>query len=175
MLASWPEVDQQRVDPGIEQQFSLFQDVLRAIRDIRSRQNIAPKQEVEFSVACNDQVVELLQPMEGYFQSMANARSVAWGQGVQPPANSANVRVDDIEVFVDLKNFIDVDAEIERNEKLLEKMQNQIQGKQKKLANENFVARAPEDVVQRERDGLEKLEQEVASVEKALEALRRQS
>ena len=174
MLADWPEVEDQRIDPVIEQQFSLFQDVLRAIREIRSRQNIAPKQEVEFSVACSDDVVELLEPMHGYFQSMANARSVEWGQGIEPPANSANVRVDKIEVFVDLKNFIDVDAEIERNEKLLEKLQGQIQGKQKKLSNENFVARAPEDVVQRERDNLIKLEEEVSSVEKSLEALRGQ-
>ena len=75
---------------------------------------------------------------------------------------------------LDLKNFIDVDAEIDRNEKLLAKLQGQIQGKQKKLANENLVARAPEDVVQRERDGLIKLEKEVVSVEKALQAFRSQ-
>ncbi|MBA61274.1 MAG: valine--tRNA ligase [Planctomycetaceae bacterium] len=175
MLASWPEVDEQRIDPLIEQQFSLFQDVLRAIREIRSRQNIAPKQEVEFSVACSDEIVELLRPMDGYFQSMANARSVVWGQSVDPPANSANVRIEAIEVFVDLKNFIDVDAEIERNKKLLEKLQGQVQGKQKKLANENFVARAPADVVQRERDGLVKLEEEIRSVEKALAALESQN
>lgn len=174
MLADWPEVDERRIDPVIEQQFSLFQDVLRAIREIRSRQNIAPKQEVEFSVSCSPEVVGLLEPMDGYFQSMANARSVAWGQGIEPPANSANVRIDTIEVFVDLKNFIDVDAEIERNEKLLEKLHGQIQGKQKKLSNENFVARAPEEVVQRERDNLIKLEEEVASIEKSLEALRSQ-
>jgi valyl-tRNA synthetase len=175
MLATWPEVDEQRIDPVIEHQFSLFQDVLRAIREIRSRQNIAPKQEVEFSVACSDEIVELLKPMDGYFQSMANAHSVAWGQGIEPPVNSANVRVDAIEVFVDLKNFIDVEVEIERNEKLLQKLQGQIEGKQKKLANENFVARAPEEVVHREREGLAKLEDEVLSVTKSLETLRSQT
>ena len=175
MLATWPEVNRQHIDSVIEHQFSLFQDVLRAIREIRSRQNIAPKQEVEFSVACSDEIVELLKPMDGYFQSMANAHSVAWGKNVQPPVNSANVRVDEIEVFVDLKNFIDVEAEIERNEKLLQKLQGQIQGKQKKLANENFVARAPEEVVQREREGLMKLEEEVSSVAKSLETLRSQT
>ena len=168
-------MDEQRIDPVIEHQFSLFQDVLRAIREIRSRQNIAPKQEVEFSVACSDEIVELLKPMDGYFQSMANAHSVAWGQGIEPPVNSANVRVDAIEVFVDLKNFIDVEVEIERNEKLLQKLQGQIQGKQKKLANENFVARAPEEVVYREREGLAKLEEEVLSVTKSLETLRSQT
>ena len=174
MLAAWPEVDKQRIDSVIEQQFSFFQDVLRAIREIRSRQNIAPRQEVEFSIACSDEIVELLKPMDAYFQSMANARSVAWGQDVQPPVNSANVRIEAIEVFVDLKNFIDVDAEIDRNEKLLEKLKGQILGKRKKLSNENFVARAPEEVVQRERDGLMQLEEEVSSVEKALNVLRGQ-
>ncbi len=82
------------------------------------------------------------------------------------------MRIDDLEVFVDLKDFIDVDAEIARNEKLMEKIQGQIKGKESKLGNDNFVSRAPEEVVAREREGLEKLKAELASVEAALESLK---
>ena len=103
---------------------------------------------------------------------MAHASSVQWGTEVEPPATNAAVRVDDLEVFVDLKDFIDVDAEIARNEKLMEKIQGQIKGKESKLGNENFVSRAPEEVVARERESLEKLKAELASVETALESLK---
>ena len=103
MVASWPLPDEARIDTVIEERFSRFQGVLGALREIRSRQNIAPRQPLEFSVSCGDDVVSLLQPMEPFFQSMAHASSVQWGTEVEPPATNAAVRVDDLEVFVDLE------------------------------------------------------------------------
>ncbi|MEO2020848.1 MAG: class I tRNA ligase family protein, partial [Pirellulaceae bacterium] len=172
MLAEWPTPVQKDHDPEIEAQFSQFQSVLGAIREIRSRQNIGPKEQVEFSVTCSEDVTSLLQPMEEFFQSMANARAVAWGPDVEPSTGCATVRRGDVDVYVDLKDFIDVPAEIERNQRLRDKMVAQIEGKEKKLTNENFVARAPEDVVQRERDGLVQLREEVAAIDKVLEELK---
>ncbi len=57
-------------------------------------------------------------------------------------------------MHVDLEKFIDVDAELSRLEKLLAQLVKQITGKEQKLNNENFVSRAPEEVVQRERESL---------------------
>ena len=172
MLAEWPVADGARIHVEIEQQFSEFQEVLRAVREIRSRQNIAPRDQIDFSIHCSVRDEELLRPLEGYFKSMANARCVAWGESVEAPENSASVRVGEMEVFVDLKDFIDVDAEIERNTALEQKLIRQIQGRQKKLANEQFTARAPAEIVEREHAGLALLEEELAAVRKSLEALR---
>ena len=155
----------------IEQQFSLFQEVLGAVREIRSRQGISPRESIEFSVRCSEETVELLKPMGAFFGSMAGASAVGWGPEVAEPENNATVRVQQVEVFVDLKDLIDVDAEIERNQKLRERLANQIAGKEKKLSNQQFVDRAPADVVQRERDGLQQLQDELAGVEAALARL----
>jgi valyl-tRNA synthetase len=106
--------------------------------------------------------------MTGYFASMANATAIAWGEAVQPPPTHAAVNLPGIEVFVDLRNFIDVGAEIARNKKLREKLVGQIQGKQSKLANAGFVDRAPPDVVQRERESLLQLQQQLTTVEATL-------
>jgi valyl-tRNA synthetase len=171
MVAPWPVADGTRIHVEIEQQFSQFQEVLRAVREIRSRQNIAPRDEIEFSIHCSDADEQLLRPLEGYFESMANACCVAWGASVEAPENNASVRVGEMEVFVDLKDFIDVDAEIERNTALEQKLLGQIQGRQKKLANEQFTARAPAEIVERERVGLAQLEEELAAVRKSLEGL----
>jgi len=171
MTAPWPVPDPAHQDPVIEQQFSLFQQVLGAVREIRSRQGISPRESIEFSVRCSEETVELLKPMEAFFGSMAGASAVGWGPEVIEPENNATVRVQQVEVFVDLKDLIDVDAEIERNQKLRERLENQIAGKEKKLSNEQFVDRAPADVVQRERDGLQQLQDELAGVEAALARL----
>ncbi len=73
MIAPWPEADRSRQDARIEAQFARFQEVLRAVREIRSRQNVAPKKEIRFSVRCDAATAELLRPMEPYFLSMACA------------------------------------------------------------------------------------------------------
>ena len=80
MIAPWPEADRARQDPRIEAQFARFQEVLRSVREIRARQNVAPKKEISFSVRCDAATAELLRPMEPYFLSMAFARAAGWGE-----------------------------------------------------------------------------------------------
>ena len=89
MIAPWPQSDPRRRNERIEAQFGRFQEVLRAVRDIRSRQNVPPRTQIDFAVRCDDATAALLQPMEAYFASMAAARPPAWGPGVAAPALSA--------------------------------------------------------------------------------------
>ena len=173
MIASWPEADRTRQDPRIEAQFARFQEVLRSIREIRARQNVAPKKEIGFSVRCDVATAELLQPMEPYFLSMACARATGWGPDVQSPALAANAVSTGMEVFVDLADLIDVAAEIERKTSELEKLAGLIVAQKKKLSNESFVQRAPAAVVQKERDRLKELEEQHAATAAALESLGR--
>ena len=172
VVTAWPTADLSHQDPQLEGQFAKFQSVLGALREIRSRQGIAPKEKVEFRVRCDADTVDLLRPMDQYFERMARAKATDWGDSVEPPATHAKVDLSDMDVFVDLQDFIDVEAEIERNAKQEEKLLNMITGKEKKLSNDSFVQRAPAEVVQRERDGLENLKEQLESVREALAKLR---
>jgi valyl-tRNA synthetase len=78
------------------------------------------------------------------------------------------------EVLVDLAGLIDVAAEIARNEKELERLAGFIKGKAAKLANANFVDRAPAEVVEKERESLTEAQQRIAALEATLADLRRQ-
>jgi valyl-tRNA synthetase len=173
MVAPWPEADPARQDPEIEAQFARFQDVLRAVRDIRARQGVTPKAPIAFSVRCDAPIAELLRPLEPYFQPMANARPTAFGPDVSAPALSANESLSGMEVYVDLADLIDVPAEIARKEQEVEKLTGFIAAKEKKLANANFVDRAPADVVQKERDSLKDLQDQLAAAKEVLERLRK--
>lgn len=172
MQAAWPVANDAHRDPAIEQQFSRFVAVLGAIREIRSRQNIPPKEEVTFTVACDDQTAELLKPMLPFFQALAGATCQGLGSGFDIPDQPAQLAADGMEVTLDLGKFIDVEAEIERNQKLLENLIKQIAGKQAKLGNEKFVSRAPAEVVAKEREGLVALQQQQESVASTLDKLR---
>ena len=141
MIAPWPEADLARQDTEIEARFARFQEVLRGVRDIRNRQNVPQRKEIDFAVRCDAATTELLRPMEPYFLSMAAARATGWGPDVTVPQLSANVALAGMEVFVDLADLIDVDAERKRNEQKKVRLERLIAAKHKKLENASFVQR----------------------------------
>jgi valyl-tRNA synthetase len=171
MRAPWPESDPARQDAGIEAQFARFQEVLRAVRDIRARQGVAPRAPLKFSVRCEAEVADLLSPMEPYFAAMAHAEAVAFGPAVAAPPLSAHVTLAGMDVYVDLAELIDVPAEMARKQQEVEKLTGFIAAKEKKLTNKNFVDRAPADVVQKERDSLKELQDQLAAAKEVLERL----
>ena len=171
MIAPWPESDPARRDPRIEARFGRFQEVLRAVREIRSRQNVPPKTPIEFAVRYDADVADLLEPMGSYFASMAGARATGWGPDVAAPALCATAALPWGEVFVDLAGLIDVEAEIARTLRECDKLRGLVAGKEKKLQSKNFVERAPDSVVQKERDSLEQLRQQLATATNTLTTL----
>ncbi len=171
MIAAWPVADPRRVNPETESRFSVFQEVLRVVRDIRMRQNIAPKITLMFGVRCDEATAALLRPMEPYFASMATAEATAWGPNVEAPELAANATLRGMEIFVDLAGLIDVAAEIDRKQKEAEKLVGAVAAKKKKLENKSFVDRAPADVVQKERESLADLESQLAAAQAAVEQL----
>ncbi len=173
--APWPEVHRSDLDPAIESQFAQFVALLGAIREIRSRQNIAPRESVEFCVRSDAGIQAMLAPMRPMLQSMAGATVKEWSSEPTLPSVQAHVSLDKMDVYVDLSKFIDVGAEISRNEKLLQNIVKQIQDKEGKLSNESFVARAPVAVVEKERASLVELANQRELTEVALRNLRQTS
>ncbi len=172
MIADWPTADASRQDSAIEARFARFQEVLRVLREVRSRQNIPPKATLRFGVRCDTELADLLRPMAPYFAAMAGAEATAWGPDVAAPPTSASDVITGAEIFVDLAEHVDVDAEISRKTKELAKLDSAIAGKQRQLGNENFVKRAPAAVIEKERTALAQLAELKAATESALAALK---
>ena len=172
ITAPWPVADMKWQDREIESRFAVFQQALGAIREIRSRQNIPGKTPLNFAIKCDAATAGLLEPMAAYFQSMANATATGFGPAVAIPPTNAKTALAGMEIYVDLAGSIDVEAERAKNTQLKQKLLGFIKATEAKLANESFVSRAPANVVQAERDKLAQLQEQLASVEAALAALR---
>jgi valyl-tRNA synthetase len=168
MIAPWPAADLARQNPRVESQFRKYQDTLKALNEIRSRQDIATKKPIEFVVRCSDEDAALLSPMAPYFQQMTNARATAFGPTATAPAMSAAANLPGIDIFVDLRGLIDVSKELDRNKKEEQKLVGLIDAKEKKLTNASFVDRAPAEVVQKERESLVQLKEQLTAVRKSL-------
>lgn len=172
MIAPWPQADAARQNAEIEARFARFQEVLRTVRDIRGRQNVPQRKQIDFAVRCDKATAELLRPMEPYFVSMAAARPTGWGPAVAAPKLSANVALAGMEVFVDLADLIDVGAEVQRKEQEIVRLEGLIAAKRKKLENASFVERAPAAVVQGERAALKDLEDQHAAATAVVERMK---
>jgi valyl-tRNA synthetase len=171
-IATWPESDKKWIDKTIESQFAKFQTVMGAVRNIRMEKNIPPREAIEFCVRCDEQTVRLLKPMEPYFQSMACATATAWGPSVTPPDRAASTPLEAMEVHVDISAFFDVAAERTRLEKERTQLARFVDSLTAKLANENFVSRAPANVVEEQRSKLSEVREQLQSVEVALTKLK---
>lgn len=172
MMSAWPVADEEHRDASIEERFAKFVSVLGALREIRSRNNIPPKEEMTFTLECDGQTAALLETMKPYFKALAGANCLGLGSGFESPEMPAQMSIDSMEVTVDLGKFIDIGAEIVRNEKLEQNLEKQIKGKEGKLSNENFVSRAPAEVVETERASLVELKQQLELVRGSLTKLR---
>jgi valyl-tRNA synthetase len=171
--APWPTSHKEHRDAATEARFATFQTALGALREIRSRQNIGMKSPIEFSVKCSEETAALLQPMAPYLQSMANAKATELGPNITPPANHSKAALSGMEIYVDLKDLIDVAAELAKNQQEEPKLLAFIKSKEAKLSNAAFVDKAPANVVQTEREALATAKEKLAAVQATIETLRK--
>ncbi len=172
MTARWPFPPAEWIDGRTEQQFATFLAVVGGIREIRSRQNVPPRKKVPVAIRALQDAAELLAPMQSAIESMAAVDLIGIGPNVEGQPGAATVSIAGCEVFVDLADLVDVDAEIARLEKDNAKTEGFVKAKLAKLANETFTSRAPEAVIAAERAQLAELEDRLAKGQAALAAFR---
>lgn len=174
MVAQWPVLPESWHNPQIEEQFARFQAILGAIREVRAKQSI-PKAPLKFVVRCDQGTVALLKPMATYFQAMVRAEMTDAGTDVPVPFPNATLPLPDMEVLVDMEGHIDLDSERQRLEKERESLEKDQKAKQAKLSNKNFVERAPAELVEDVRQSLVQVQQQLSSVNEALQRLTQSS
>lgn len=169
-ITGWAMSDNSVIDLGVEEQFKIFQELLRAIRDVRASRNIPQREEISFSVKCNNETAELLKPMEKYFLSMSRARVVSWGELAVPTEFSATIPLTGMDIYVDLSGVIDAAAEAAKLEKEAIRLEGFIKVKESKLSSD-FIKKAPQQVVDKEYQSLAELKEQHKSALDAIQKL----
>lgn len=166
MIAAWPTADEAWIDRESERQIEQVQNVVRAIRDVRSRYNIAPSKPLACSASASPAVCEQLTASAALIRQLTNLSAFSAGADVAKPDNAAAVVVGEIQIYV--HDVIDPEAERQRLLKQKEFIEKGIKPLAAKLGNENFVSRAAPEVVEQSRQKLKDLTDQLEAVEKLL-------
>ncbi len=172
MIATWPLVPEDWIDADTEERFGTFLALLGALREIRARQNVPPRTRVPVAIRASAGQADLLRPMVPAIESMAVVSVTALGVDASGAVGAATAAVRGCDVFVDVAELVDVEAEVARLDKELVKIEGFIEAKRRKLADATFTQRAPAPVVQKEREQLADLESRLANGRAALAELR---
>ena len=166
----YPQADKKWMDTDIEKEMTVLQQVIGGVRNIRGEMNVPPGKEAELIVrAPDEQKNELIHKNEIAIKKLAKISTVEY-DGHRPKMAAAAV-VQGIDIYMPLADLIDVDVERQRLQKEVARLEKQLQGLNKKLSNENFISRAPKEVVEKERQKKADWEMNLEKLEKNLSAL----
>ena len=170
MLQSWPEYNEQFNFATEETAMETVMDAIKAIRARRSDMNVPPSKKAELLVVTDE--TEVFSMGIPFLKRLANASDVTISAQAPADLNGlVSVVTAAAKLYIPLAELVDLDAERARLQKEIEKAEKYLAGIEKKLANEKFVAKAPEAVVQRERDNMEKTRALISQLKESAAAL----
>jgi valyl-tRNA synthetase len=158
MIARYPEPDSRLADFAAETEMAPIVAAIEGIRAIRGESNLPPSAKLVAHVQSASATLRAnLEKWRGYLMPLAGLSEVhVEPPGRKPPQAAAFVG-QDLEIYVPLAGLIDVDAERDRLSKEIARAEQELAGVLRKLENPNFVAKAPPDVVEKDRARVEEL------------------
>ena len=175
IVADWPEADASLMDNESAETFELIQEMISGIRGIKSDYGVGLGQEIEATVsvpAGDEELAATVRQYADYFDKLASVTDLTVQPGAKKPTASASVVVGRCEVFVPLAGMIDLEQERERLRGEIAEKEDFLEGVKQKLNNRQFVNKAPDEVVERERQKkkdataeLERLQDNLADLE----------
>ncbi len=148
-------------------------DVIRSVRNIRTEMNIAPKVRVKCVCFSGDAGLRKALEENGHFiKGLAGVDELLISEPGERPKDALSAVIDGAEVFVPLAGHVDFELEFKRLDRELKKLLGELSGVEKKLSNEEFLKKAPGEVVEKERVRLKSLTEKRARIEEGLERIK---
>ena len=170
MMQSYPEYSEALNFPEDEANFGMVMDAIKAVRARRSEMNVPPSRK--------SHLIIVTEKAKAFTDGEKFICKLAYASGVEvraelPESTDGMVSVitDNARMFMPMAELVDLEKERARMEKELANAKKQLDGQNAKLANENFVSRAPEKVVNAEREKKAKLEALIENLEESLKNL----
>lgn len=173
--AQWPVYDPEMDYGEAVYRIETAMEIIKAVRNIRAEADAAPGRKLTMEIRTSA-LADVIPEIQSYIRNMANITDIKVIPADATAADDAmTAAVKDAEILIPLQDLVDFDEEIKRLEKEQARLQSEVERVEKKLANKGFVNKAPEKVVQEEREKGEKYRDMLETVEKRLSVMKKQA
>jgi valyl-tRNA synthetase len=173
IVSSWPEIQQAE---GWEDEcvtdFNLIQETIRSIRNIRSEKNVKPGKRIPALLAAGEKT-DIFRQQKNIISALAQLDPNKFEIATNLPPKGENqiaIAIGSVEIYLPLEGLVDTGEERERLNKALSEAESQA-SRLEKLLSSSFAERAPEDIVQKEKDKLAGYQETVEKLKKQLDHL----
>ncbi|MEF9918910.1 MAG: valine--tRNA ligase [Eubacterium sp.] len=153
IVSQWPEYDETLCFQNQEKEVHFMMQCIKSIRNIRSEMDVPNAKKTQlFIITKNAEHEALIEASNIYFEKLASVSSISAIKKTDVQENYVSAVVDDMEMFLSMDELIDKEKEIERLSVEKTKLQKEIDRVNQKLSNKGFTDKAPEKVVEGERE-----------------------
>ncbi|EPC7164044.1 valine--tRNA ligase [Staphylococcus pseudintermedius] len=173
VTSAWPTVDASLVFEESKDVMEQLVEIIKAVRQSRLEVNTPLSKEIPIKIqAKNETIQQLLKTNQHYLERFCNPSTLEIETQIDIPDKAMTTVVAAGEVILPIEGLIDMDKELERLEKDLQKWQKELDRVNKKLSNENFVNKAPEHVINEEKEKQVKYQEKYDGVKARIEQLK---
>ncbi len=157
MLSEFPKYNEKFSFPEAKEQMEALFEATRGIRNIRSEFNVIPGAKINIQIVDGK---KLFGTVTEYLKRFAKVDNIEFLDTMPSDKHSASIVVNDTKIIVPLKGIINIDEEIARQNKKLEKLDNELKSLEGRINNPKFVSSAPADVVNSTKARIEEIKSE---------------
>ena len=173
IIANFPVYDEKWAFTKEAEEMNLVFETIKSLRNVRQSFNIPTSATVDVEIRANDKEKAIFKEIEAYVHRLAKVNNITYTGVNEPiPPKSATAVVSTSKLVIPLADLIDLDAEIKRQEKKLEKLTNEKNSLMGRMKNEKFVANAPKELVEQTNARIEEITAQEGVIKDLIESLR---
>ncbi len=172
ITSNWPVANTNLIDIKIENELEVIMNIISSIRNIKASFGISPKKEVSLFCKVDNETAGILKNYSNYLERMVKVNNIETDIDMSKPNQSTTIIINNIEIYIPLKDLIDINKEIERLSNQIENLKGRLKSVDGKLNNKSFVSNAPEKIVNIEKQKKERYMKEIDALQDNLNSLK---
>ena len=173
MVSEFPKYKDNLAFPKEAEEMELVFETIKSLRNVRQSFNIAPSVKVDIEIRAVDSEKPVFEAIEAYVKRLARVENISYGDiNADVPPKSASAVVSASQIVVPLADLIDLDAEIARQQKKLDKLTNEKKSMLGRVNNPKFVANAPKELIEQTKERIAEIEVQEKTISELITSLK---